>query len=103
MKPRTSVVKVMPTWDADSCVESWPKEARTGLAAASPASLNRRLVKGYERELSDDEDSCPEGQRDAGKDQQPLRHSVPILRRRIRPVPPSGYRASWLPLVPGIQ
>gem|GEM_PF-6408386 len=33
------MVTVMPTCEADSWVDSWRKEARVGLAAASPCSI----------------------------------------------------------------
>ena len=38
MKPRMSVVSVMPSWHADSCVESCRCEVRTDRAPFSPAS-----------------------------------------------------------------
>jgi hypothetical protein len=44
MKPRTRVVSVMPSWHAESCVESLRWEASTDLAPGSPASTARCTV-----------------------------------------------------------
>ena len=41
MKPRISVVRVMPTCAADSCVDNPRSEARTGRARSSPSSMAR--------------------------------------------------------------
>ena len=68
MKPRTSVVSVMPSWHAESWVDSLRWEASTDLRARLPRvdrALHGRSVEGDERELGRDEQRGAHGEHDA--------------------------------------
>ena len=64
------VVRVMPTWAADSWVESWrdgAPDAGRALVAVVDRLLHRRPVQGDERELRRDEEGGAHGEGDAGE------------------------------------
>ena len=105
MKPSTRVVSVMPSWHAESWVESRRCEVSTDRAPGSPASTARCTggsVEGDERELGRDEQGRAHGEDDAEEQQQPCGHdrtivwghrAVPLARvstREAEPDPPGG-------------
>ena len=89
--PTTRVVKVIPTWAADSWVADWRNERSTP-EPARPVDglLDRGPVQGHERELHRHEDRCSHGEQHRGKHEQPFAHSVDHPSVRGRRYPSAG-------------